>query len=127
MFINTRVCLAKRRYNAKKIAQTPSLKKKMAAIIAKYDTKAYNLQEMLVYGHRGYISYHEDDVCKLFDQTYSAQIEKQEALIEQLETELKSARRWGLSMIEEKIKACKSVIQEFDDIANEIFEEKMLR
>ncbi len=68
--------MANRRWNAKKIAQTPSLKKKMARFCAHVDItypdkikdyKALNFEEVLTYGHRGYVSFSEDDLAKAFD------------------------------------------------------------
>ena len=61
--------MAKRRFNTKKIANTPSLKKKMAKFCAYVEVKYNkpNYEEIIYKGHRGFISFSEDDLAKEFD------------------------------------------------------------
>ena len=119
--------MAKRRYNAKKIAQTPSLKKKLAMILAEHEPRdpQISLTNMLAYGHRGLISYSEDDLCKRFDKLFSAQMEALSERKTKLEKEATTSR-WGIDGIKREIKGLEDLVARFQEIADEIFEEKVL-
>lgn len=76
----------KRRLNANKIAKQPKLKKDMALFVAKCEVRWGNKPDistvdLLWKGHRGFISYSEKDLMKIF--------EKYHALVEQKYTEEK--------------------------------------
>ena len=119
--------MAKRRYNAKKIAQTPSLKKKLAMILAEHEPRdpQISLTNMLAYGHRGLISYSEEDLCKRFDKLYSVQIESLNERRIKLDKE-KNQSQWGRQGIEREIKGLEELVARFQEVADEIFEEKVL-
>jgi hypothetical protein len=119
--------LAKRRYNAKRLAKSSSLKKKIAKFVASYDIsgRKYSLVEMLAYGHRGYVSYSEDELCKLFDKIYQHklnQIEEMKKLIASGDFDTD----WALKDKQRQLDAAIKDMSEANEIANEIFEEKVL-
>lgn len=121
--------MAKRRYNAKKIAQVPSLKRKLAVIIAQWDEdlRKTALLDMLVYGHRGLISYSEDDLCKRFDKIFNKFLEIRTELQEELKTISTSFnKRWEVERVNDRIKDNEIIISDLLEIANEIFEDRFL-
>ena len=120
--------MAKRRYNAKKIAQTPSLKRKIAEFIAnKADKTEYDIVKMLTYGHRGYISYSEDGLCKLFDKLFSDVTQKYNERVQEIYTEMgQSKRAWQHDSLKKDLERLNKAMDEYKELANEIFEEKIL-
>ena len=64
-----------RRYNASKLAKQSALKKDVSYFIAGCDQvfgMAPTLVELLAKGHRGYMSYNEKELVKLFEKYLSA-------------------------------------------------------
>lgn len=121
--------MAKRRFNAKKIAQTPSLKRNLAMIVAEHHERdpQLSLTNLLAYGHRGYISYSEDELCKLFDKIFTKQLEDYAERKKRLEEELaKATRSWQTENSIKELQKLEEHISKFKVIANEIFEEKFL-
>ena len=120
--------MAKRRYNAKKIAQTPSLKRKMAEIAAEFGERSpeLSLTNILTYGHRGYISYSEDDLCKIFDKIFTQALVDAADKRATLEENIKTAHNWQREVHKKELEVIEDHIARLQAIANEIFEEKFL-
>lgn len=121
--------MGKRRYSAAKIARTPSLKKKLAELLADFDENRKNmdLSKMLAYGHRGYISYDETELCKLFDKLYTAKIAEVAEQRKKIEEEKVNPRRaWEVSRQERALEEVNKSLSRFEELANEIFEAKFL-
>lgn len=120
--------MAKRRFNAKKIAQTPSLKRKMAELLAENvtPTPELSLTRLLTYGHRGFISYSEEELGKMFDKLYSEELTRITELKAKHLKELPKARAWDISRIERDIESLNKHLARFEEIADLIFEEKFL-
>ena len=122
--------MSKRRYNAKKIAQTPSLKRNLAMIVAEYAPRdpQLSLTNLLAYGHRGYISYSEDELCKLFDKIHVETSEKLLSSKKELEDKMNKSSNasWQISSIEREIKIIDAHLAKFKVIADQIFEKKVL-
>lgn len=118
--------MAKRRFNAKKIANTPSLKKRMAKFIAQYDTEKqnYSLVEMLAFGHRGYISFSEKELCREFDKIYQLMLSKVESCKEDLNRP--PDRAWQQAEKQRRLDEAIAEMADANEIANEIFEEQFL-
>lgn len=98
-------------------------------IIAEYSPRDPQLSvtNLLAYGHRGYISYSEEDLCKMFDKLYVEMLDKLSSKKKQLEEELiKSGLSWQTSSYEREIKIIDGQLAKFQEIANQIFEEKVL-
>ena len=76
--------MAKQRYNNKKIANTPSLKKAMARFCAQMMVKYNkpNYEELLYKGHRGFISFSEEDLAKEFDKQLMILRDKHTEIVE---------------------------------------------
>lgn len=118
--------MAKRRYNAKKIANTPALKKRMAKFCAHVEMTHCrpNYEEMLFKGHRGFVSYSEDDLAKEFD--------KRLQIVRDKYSELKAVQD-GLKEGEYRSMSFTNTYAEITlwyeegvNIANEIFEDRFL-
>jgi hypothetical protein len=116
--------LAKRRFNAKKIANTPSLKKRMAKFCAEMDVKYTkpDYLDILYKGHRGFISYSEDDLAKEFDKKLSILREKYSIMKANDDTS-KNGRFYRKS---DDFVELELWYEEGVSIANEIFEEQFL-
>lgn len=116
--------MAKRRFNSKKIANTPSLKKRIARFCAEIEVK-YNkpdYMEMLYKGHRGFISFSEDDLAKEFDKRM--QIIRDKYSVQVANNKEREKDRWyrkGDEFVELEL-----WYEEGVAIANEIFEETFL-
>ena len=119
------ICLAKRRYNSKKIANTPSLKKRMARFCSqmtvKYDKPNY--EEILFKGHRGFISYSEDDLAKQFDKQLMILRDKYSVLKVADDKQQKEARWYRQT---DEFTELTLWYEEGVSIANEVFEEQFL-
>lgn len=119
--------MAKRKYKEKLIAQSTTLKRKLAEIIAKYDESKISITEMKIYGHRGYLSYKEGDLCDMFDKIFNKQIEeiaeKRKQLIERYGG---SSLRWDQHRLNVETQELNAFILQFQEIADLIFEEKFL-
>ncbi len=121
--------MSKRRYNSKRIARSPALKRKIAELLAEYDQnqKKVTLTHVLAYGHRGYISYNEDDLCKLFDKLMTEQLavaaEKKKSIAEQ---KINTRRTWEVERQEKDLAAVEAGLVKFREIADELFEAKFL-
>lgn len=124
----------KRRYSAAKIAKTPSLKKKLANFIARYDLKKqqYDMTDMLAYGHRGYISYDEKELCKIFDEIYGSLIAKELAIQEKIAAAQKEKVNsnhvsYKLQSLERELNQYRNIeMVEAKTLADEIFEKEVL-
>ena len=84
-----------------------------------------SLTNMLAYGHRGLISYSEDDLCKRFDKLFSEQLVNLQERKQKLEKEASNSR-WGTDGIKREIKGLEDLLAKFQEIADEVFEEKVL-
>lgn len=119
-----------RRYNEKKIASTPLLKKQMAAFCAQFDVaycsnKDAILQTALFKGHRGYVSYSDKDLAKEFDKRIEMLRDKY-SLYKKSEDERKVSR--GKYYYEDnKFVEVTIFYEEGVRIANEVFEEEFLK
>lgn len=121
--------MSKRRFSATKIARTPSLKRKIAEVLADYDANAKKLtvSQMLAYGHRGYISYDETTLGKLFDKLYSEQLAIADDKRKELESQKINTRHaWEVSRREREVASIEAGLVRFNEIANELFEAKFL-
>lgn len=120
--------MAKRRYNAKKIAQTPSLKRKMAEIAVQFGERSpeLSLVTILTYGHRGHISYSEDELCKIFDKIFTKALADAAEKRVKLEELIKTAHNWQRESHKKELDVIEEHISKLQAIANEIFEEKFL-
>lgn len=122
--------MSKRRYNAKKIAQTPSLKRNLAMVIAEFSPRdpQINMTNLLAYGHRGYISYSEDELCKIFDKLYNDHVERlnfeKSHLAEKISEKGKNS--WEVSSLQREIASLDAHLAKFKEMADQIFEEKVL-
>lgn len=116
--------MAKRRFNAKKIANTPSLKRNMAKFCAEIDVKFNkpDYVDLLYKGNRGYISMAEDDLCKEFDKRFEI-LKVQYEPLRKVNEEAQNRRgyRQSDSYIELYF-----LFEQATEIANEIFEETFL-
>jgi hypothetical protein len=119
--------MAKRRYNAKKIKQAPLLKKTIAILLAEYAPRdpQISLTNMLAFGHRGYISFSEDELCKMFDKVYSQVTEETNARIAKLQAD-RPSYNWQVEANEENKKELQRLLKQFQNVADEIFEQKVL-
>lgn len=117
--------MAKRRFNSKKIANTPSLKKRMAKFCAQMEVKYAkpNYEEMLYKGHRGFISYSEDDLAKEFDKKLQLLRDKYSAM-KVVDDKQKVEARWYRQS--DEFVELSLWYEEGTFIANEIFEEQFL-
>lgn len=121
--------MAKKRYSAKKIARTPSLKRKIAELLADYHPgkKDLSLSQMLAYGHRGYISFDEAELCKLFDKLYTSELEKvaeQRKSIE--EKKINPRHNWEVDRKERELQSLEDSLKRFKEIVDELFEAQFL-
>lgn len=117
--------MAKRRFNAKKIANTPSLKKRMAKFCAHVEVKYSkpNYEEMIYKGHRGFISYSEDDLAKEFDKRMQI-IRDKYSVLKVKDDKDKVESRWYRQS--DELVELTLWYEEGVEIANEIFEEQFL-
>jgi hypothetical protein len=124
---------SKRRYNSKKIARTPSLKRDLAKFIAAFSTeeklKVPTLVDMIAFGHRGLISYDESELCKKFDQLYENKIKQIEDKKERLRDLHKepSTKLWMVERMQEEIKILDQELKPYEEMASAIFEDKVLK
>lgn len=118
--------MSKRRFNAKKIANTPSLKKAMARFCAHVDIEFTeqkpNYAELLYKGHRGYISYSEDDLAKEFDKRL--EIVRSKYSVMKANEDKRANDRWYRKS--DQFAEVELWYEEAVDIANQIFEEQFL-
>ncbi len=119
--------MAKRRFNTKQIAKQPLLKKRMAKFCSyveiKYSPVKPNYEEILTNGHRGYISYSEDDLAKEFDKKLNILRDKYNVMKAQ-DDKNKIEQRWYRQS--EEFVDITLWYEEAVEIANEIFEEQFL-
>lgn len=120
--------MAKRRYNAKKIANTPSLKRGMAEFCAQVDVefganKDDLLLQALYKGHRGYISYSEDDLAKEFDKRINL---LRDAYSKAKAEDDETKERWKHARSSEKFTKLELWYEEGVKIADQVFEDKFL-
>lgn len=117
--------MAKQRYNSKKIANTPSLKKRIARFCAQMDVKYTkpDYEEMLYKGHKGFISYSEDDLAKEFDKKLQLLRDKYGVMKAQDDKQKVEARWYRQS---DEFVEVALWYEEGTLIANEIFEEQFL-
>lgn len=116
-----------KRCNAKKIAKIPSLKRRIARFCAdyysKYDNSGFVLEEILFSGHRGFVSFAEDDLGKTFDKCYEAMRPMYEEVVKRKQED--SKKRW--SRQSDSDAQIELFYEEATSIANEIFEDTLLR
>lgn len=116
-----------RRFNHKKIAKQPLIKKKLALFCATIDV-AYNefktvtYHEILAHGHRGYISYSEDDLAKAFDKRFEFIKNKHEEYLK-AKAEAQTNRGYYITVQKDTIE---TYYADAVELANEIFEEQVL-
>ncbi len=88
-----------------------------------------SLTNLLAYGHRGYISYSEDELCKLFDKVLT---KKQEEIAERrikLTNEMKNSNgmaKWKVDSLEKELKSLEECVAKLQTIADQVFEERFL-
>lgn len=115
--------MAKLRFNEKKIAQTPFLKKRMARFVASIDmhfNECPSIEDMLIYGVRGYAQYSESDLCNLFDKSYKRILQAYEEHKQQYpDPGNYYSKHNGARFIE--------LIHEAQEIGNEVFENQVLK
>lgn len=119
--------MGKRRYDAKKIAKSPLLKKRMAKFCAEVAItwelqKVNDYKEILFAGHRGYISYSEDDLCKEFDKKLEILRDRYSKL--KASEDKKRNDRWFRP--DPTFDEITMWYEEGVEIANEVFEEQFL-
>lgn len=99
-------------------------------IVAEYSQQQQkqSMVEMLAYGHRGYISYSEDELCKLFDKIFTEQqafaAEKRLEFAEEIKNS--NGSKWRIQGIEKELEAFEAIIAKFQAIADQVFEERFL-
>lgn len=118
-----------RRYNAKKIAKTPSLKRNLALFIAERTKIDKSVVDLIAYGHRGLISHDEKDLCKMFDKLYAEKLAEIEEHREALKAKIHEYgdKGWRVETTREKIKELEKSLLPYEEIAGEIFEENVLK
>lgn len=118
--------MAKRRFNDKKIANTPSLKKRIARYCAEYDVKWTKIDaiELLYKGNRGYISMSEDSLGKEFDKKFTDVQAKFDELHKVEQEDSKKSKWYRPSNTYVDLTAFR---EEGISIGNEIFEEVLLK
>jgi hypothetical protein len=120
----------KRRYNAKAIARSPALKKQLAEFLASHSIEATKtpMVEILAYGHRGYISYSEDELCKKFDLVYTDMLARIRSIHDRI-VEFQAKHRthqWEMQRLESELKEAEKQLATATEISHEIFEERFL-
>lgn len=97
-------------------------------IVAEYEERdpQLSLTNLLVYGYRGYISYSENDLCKMFDKIFFKELEKANERKIALLKRLKDQPSWAIDYDKGNIIAIEQVIARFQELADEIFEDKVL-
>lgn len=121
-----------KRYNSKRIARSPALKRKIAEVLAQNEisimaVSAATLTTMFAYGHRGFISYNDDELCKLFDKLFTeklADAAERRKNIEALEMNVRHS--WQVSKQEKALKEIETSLTIYREIADELFEAKFL-
>ena len=123
--------MANRRYNAKKIAQTPSLKKKIARFCAHVDVTytphnkwTDKIEEILTNGHRGYVSLSEGDLAKEFDK--HLEILRNDYSVKKQEDDQSRAEDGKWYCQSEKFVELTLWYEEAVEIANAVFEKEFL-
>lgn len=121
--------MGKRRYNSKRIAKQPLLKKNMAKFCAHVDVK-YNMgkkpdmEEILAHGHRGYISMSEDDLAKAFDAKFEI-LKAKYFVLKARDDKQKTEDRWYRQ--ENEFVDASLWYEEGVTIADQVFEEQFLK
>jgi len=87
-----------------------------------------SLTNLLAYGHRGYISYSEDELCKLFDKIFSKQQEEVAEKRLNIAKEIKEASqsKWRIQSLEKELELLEQHVAKFQVIADQVFEERFL-
>lgn len=117
--------MAKRRYSANKIARTPSLKRKLAELLAEEMPRdpQISLHNMLAYGHRGYISFDEGVLCKMFDKLFTDKLKQADDEREMINKQkINLNQHWEVRKRQEAIERIEKDILKFKEIADELFE-----
>lgn len=120
-----------KRYNAKRIAKSPALKRKIAEILAQHHNEiskeTVTIQHMLAYGHRGYISYNETDLCKMFDKLFTTKLaDADERKKEIAERKINPHHPWEVRNQEQELAKIETSLGKFREIADELFEAQFL-
>lgn len=97
-------------------------------IVAEYSDSKQTRVELLAYGNRGYISYSEDDLCKLFDKVFNDQIEKVNEKRLKIAEDIKDSHgsKWKIQVSEKELAELEQHVAKFQAIADQVFEEKFL-
>lgn len=126
------VSLAKR-YSAKKLARTPSIKKKLALLIAEYEYKYGKKEdqmdglERIAFGCRGIISRSEKDLCKQFDKIFKGELEERDSLRKKLnDIGPQPNNRWLREQAQREIDLHDKQIIALEEMAAELFEDIVL-
>lgn len=99
-------------------------------IIAEFSPRdpQINMTNLLAYGHRGYISYSEDELCKIFDKLYNDHVERLNLKKSHLAEKIveKGVASWEAASLQREIASVNEHLAKFKEIADQIFEEKVL-
>lgn len=115
--------MAKRRLRkvAKDIKKQPKLKKKIAEFLANnYNLTMSEARQMLLKGHRGYLSMHEKELSDLFDAKYDELLSDIESKNEEIKEYEHDA--WYVKIIRTDIDNISKIKQEAEEIYDAIFE-----
>lgn len=120
--------MAKRRFNEKRIASSPALKKRMAKFCAHIDVRygderpTVSLEDILFKGYRGFISLSEEELGKEFDKRFQLLVDK--FTFVQAQEEQKKNDKWYRKS--DTVVDIELWHEEGQSIANEIFEGQFL-
>ena len=117
--------MGKKWFDASRIAKQPKLKKDIAKWLATCVTRHSDadsrpsLEDILYKGHRGFISYHENDLLRHFEKWHANLHQK----LDNME-KVNSKQSWGFSATETK--ELKVLVAEGDTIMSNIVDEVLL-
>jgi hypothetical protein len=116
--------MTKRRYDAKKLARSSSLKKKIAKHLAQemYDQRPktpIDIVELLAFGGRPFVSYADKDLVRLLDESYANKFKE----IELIKEELKVINGRYAENLKDRMEWVNKKINEMQPIMDELIEE----
>lgn len=123
--------MSKRRYNAKRIAKSPALKRKIAELLAEHhesiSAEKLSLNHLLAYGHRGYISFNETELCKIFDKLFTTKLTEADDRKKKIaEQKINPRHSWEVREQERALASIEQSLAKFREIADELFEAQFL-
>lgn len=117
--------MTRKKYDAKKLAKIPNLKKKIALFLAREEylnsktELSLSIIDILAFGVRPFISFSEKDLIKKFDESYNKKLEH----ISLLEKKSNESPSWLKHNYNEDIKIIKAEISAQEELMNEILED----